>query len=1249
MKSKFTFIFLFLCLLMINSGLRAQIVPVIDYAFQLGTELTDYGAQILHDNQGNIYVAGNFQGNVDFELGEATRIIQNRGSHDVAIAKYNSRQELLWVKTFASIGYDEIKALQFTADGSLLVLGFFRNDLYFSDNVTPVIGSGGYTNSFLAKISNEGSLQWVRGMIAPGGTNGEKVYASHLTIDSSQDIYVAGRFSGTLDFDSESSADNLSTLGTHEDLFVAKYSGSGTFISAMSSKAAGNNAATGVVVDKDNNVYVSGYYSDSIDIDLSAGKFMLYSHDRISASSINSFIAKYDPEGGLVWAKGVGGHRQVYVSNMAINSSDEIYVCGSFTDTLAATNGEIMTRLDNTNQYIAKYTTDGHNLWTKTTISGSSVINFYALKFDENSNPIVSGTFLGDLIIPAGDQANTISSKGSVDMFILKCNQEGLLEWIRVIGSVSSEAAKDISLFPGGFYLVGDFRETVNLNPYGSPYRLTSVPRQTGTADPDVFFARYLYCDITYSDIQVSEMCSYTSPGGKVWTRSGTYKDTILNQAGCDSIITINLTIRLQNSIEVISTTCPESSDGFVRIVTAGGTEPYLYEGVGNAVTGTSSMEFNAVKGQYIIKTTNGGNEACSIQDTIVIDGPLYEDICQQYHLSDRALCANEQTEFMPGILMPGFRAVWTRANGNIETIVNPYESAKPLELEFRQVISDFRDTGIYILAITDLRTADETSCTCPEAEVQARITLNGFFTVSDQLVYQMDSAQVSVTESVKNQALRNEYAWYVHPDAVSPIGISVDQESVWLKLPVNDLVTENVYGRNQVEIWVEDRTSEESTLQTVSSFNCNNSFSESANFYKQLLVIEKPVDFVSFDIPVGALGFSSSYRFNAEIYSNSTRNVWNGSAMVLENVPGSKTFSGSSVSGVTSGNVMITVPVNTTLSPGNYWFTISPGAPMSVIACEAARDTMYENSGERIARTGNSEKFGSFTQVTPFRNLVLQYGNFSSCMRVPVRITEYVRSCSPTIPQEIETGEAAGSCGIAGHDSYTYIGSVNDKLMAGIHDQNQDLGQVSAMTTVTSGNLEYDSRLFGSRIITLEASGQAIAKPVVVRLFFTEEEILDLLEQVPGTGADDLVMLSFSTRNDGIIEDGSVIEPQIYTGRGSVSDGIVYTFQFEVSEFESYVLATPRGSVVTFVQDYMDNPSYAMIPNPVDDVLKVTVAERYVGSRLEIISLTGNIVYSSEIKNTYSEYNVTSMLSGVYLVKLTGNEGVETRKVLIK
>jgi hypothetical protein len=61
----------------------------------------------------------------------------------------------------------------------------------------------------------------------------------------------------------------------------------------------------------------------------------------------------------------------------------------------------------------------------------------------------------------------------------------------------------------------------------------------------------------TSSSIIESACSSYTSPSGKyTWTEAGTYKDTIPNAAGCDSIITIDLTIKQPSYNTISETVC---------------------------------------------------------------------------------------------------------------------------------------------------------------------------------------------------------------------------------------------------------------------------------------------------------------------------------------------------------------------------------------------------------------------------------------------------------------------------------------------------------------------------------------------------------------------------------------------------------------------------------------------------------------------------------------------------------------------
>ena len=63
-------------------------------------------------------------------------------------------------------------------------------------------------------------------------------------------------------------------------------------------------------------------------------------------------------------------------------------------------------------------------------------------------------------------------------------------------------------------------------------------------------------CASTFSALTVSTCSSYTAPSGSSYTSSGTITDIINNTAGCDSILTINLTINSPSASSYAATSC---------------------------------------------------------------------------------------------------------------------------------------------------------------------------------------------------------------------------------------------------------------------------------------------------------------------------------------------------------------------------------------------------------------------------------------------------------------------------------------------------------------------------------------------------------------------------------------------------------------------------------------------------------------------------------------------------------------------
>ncbi|MBK9190084.1 MAG: hypothetical protein IPM77_00560 [Crocinitomicaceae bacterium] len=72
----------------------------------------------------------------------------------------------------------------------------------------------------------------------------------------------------------------------------------------------------------------------------------------------------------------------------------------------------------------------------------------------------------------------------------------------------------------------------------------TSSELDPGFAVDDITITGYNTCTNTSNTISVNACNEYVSPSGNfTWTTDGSYNDVIPNSAGCDSLLTINLTI----------------------------------------------------------------------------------------------------------------------------------------------------------------------------------------------------------------------------------------------------------------------------------------------------------------------------------------------------------------------------------------------------------------------------------------------------------------------------------------------------------------------------------------------------------------------------------------------------------------------------------------------------------------------------------------------------------------------------------
>jgi len=131
--------------------------------------------------------------------------------------------------------------------------------------------------------------------------------------------------------------------------------------------------ASGVAVDGNNNIYLSGYtYFDAL-------------------------LVRYDPAGNQIWNRTWGGPNFDSASGVAVDGSNNIYLSGS---TQSFGSGD-------QNAFLVKYDPAGNQIWNRTW-SSTDFSSASGVAVDGNNNIYLSGSTLGDAFLvkydPAGNQ-----------------------------------------------------------------------------------------------------------------------------------------------------------------------------------------------------------------------------------------------------------------------------------------------------------------------------------------------------------------------------------------------------------------------------------------------------------------------------------------------------------------------------------------------------------------------------------------------------------------------------------------------------------------------------------------------------------------------------------------------------------------------------------------------------------------------------------------------------------------------------
>lgn len=415
-----------------------------------------YNKGIATDNNGNVFVVGSF--NISAIFGST--ILMSIGYSDGFIAKYNASGTLLWAKQLAGVSAEDVNAVEVMPNGDIVVAGFFENSVNFAGTQLNSLNR----NAFIARLTTNGSVVWIRNVTAPFG-GGE---ATSVAVDNAGNVYMAGHFTLQLDFGT-----TVLTASGNIDMFVAKYDGIGVLQWVKKGGGSDNSAsfyngdkAHAMAVDPSGtSVFVTGVFNDTATF----GAHTLVTDVNYRGEDV--FVVKYDAtNGNELWAR-QGGGIGTALTRAGAHSLDEgraivadpagnCYVAGTF-DTVAVFGGVTLTSRGITDIFLAKYSSTGNLEWIKQA-GGSSYETVAGIDLDFGNNVYITGGFSDTALFGTTRVGNTSFFS---DVFVAKYSNTGDFEWVATAGGNNNDRGTALyvdDLFVPNVYVAGEFTDTAS-------------------------------------------------------------------------------------------------------------------------------------------------------------------------------------------------------------------------------------------------------------------------------------------------------------------------------------------------------------------------------------------------------------------------------------------------------------------------------------------------------------------------------------------------------------------------------------------------------------------------------------------------------------------------------------------------------------------------------------------------------------------------------------------------------------------
>lgn len=353
--------------------------------------------------------------------------------------------EAEWFTEYGDNNTDLARNIAIDKNGNTYVIGYVTRN--FGDLTKPKLLS----MTFLLKFDVKGELKWSKEIYGENSNDGNAV-----AVDSNGNVYMAGVFTNTIRLDGVTMIQDSKDLNT----YIVKYDTDGKHVwhkilrpqQQQSSDDHHHhnhekgekhshfhpiaNHITDMKIDKENNFYITGYFSKSIDFDPSEKEYLM-----TADTALDAFIAKYNAQGDFIWGKTLKGDGVNKSNSLTIDSENNVYFTGTFNK--KAHLGELNVQDYGGNGIvIGKLNKNGKELWLKqiTNTKNNSGNCIYA---DKNDNLFLVGNIGSRTEFVELDKVLEVN-ENAANLLMAKLNTKGEYQWVRSVKTKNYSVGESI-------------------------------------------------------------------------------------------------------------------------------------------------------------------------------------------------------------------------------------------------------------------------------------------------------------------------------------------------------------------------------------------------------------------------------------------------------------------------------------------------------------------------------------------------------------------------------------------------------------------------------------------------------------------------------------------------------------------------------------------------------------------------------------------------------------------------------------